>query len=206
MPHSDPDIFMAHGDRDEMKSDEIEIDLKNPFVAAVLGWLWPGTGHLYQRRYAKGILFMVCILATFFYGLSLGGGHVVYASFGAEKHGAAAKSWKRFLSRWHYGCQVCVGVPAFPALVERFRMDDGKDPLLGGWMAPPYGPESPENPGGHDQLSDWHSELHFFFEIGTLYTVVAGLLNVLAIYDAFGGPFIPTSGEPETPPPEDEDS
>ena len=29
------------------------------------------------------------------------------------------------------------------------------------------------------------------FEIGTIYTVIAGLLNVLAIYDAWGGPVLP---------------
>ena len=58
----------------------IEVDLRNPAVAAVWAWVCPGAGHIYQRRYSKGILFMVCILATWFFGLSLGGGHVVYAS------------------------------------------------------------------------------------------------------------------------------
>jgi hypothetical protein len=41
-----------------------------------------------------------------------------------------------------------------------------------------------------DELSDWHMKYHMFFELGTLDTVVAGLLNVLAIYDAFAGPVI----------------
>ena len=27
-----------------------------------------------------------------------------------------------------------------------------------------------------------------FFELGTVYTLIAGLLNILAIYDAWGGP------------------
>ena len=38
----------------------------------------------------------------------------------------------------------------------------------------------------------WHFEMKHMFEIGTLYTVVAGLLNLLAIYDAFCGPAILT--------------
>lgn len=54
----------------------IEIDLREPGRAALYAWLWPGAGHLYQRRYAKGILFMVCILGTYFFGLALGGGAV----------------------------------------------------------------------------------------------------------------------------------
>jgi hypothetical protein len=31
-----------------------------------------------------------------------------------------------------------------------------------------------------------------FFEIGTLYTMLAGMLNVLVIYDAWSGPMHPT--------------
>ena len=39
-------------------------------------------------------------------------------------------------------------------------------------------------------MAIWHEELEHRFEIGTLYTVVAGLLNLLAVYDAFAGPFV----------------
>ena len=43
------------------------VDLKDPMVAAILGWLIPGLGHIYQGRTGKGALFMVCILSTFFF-------------------------------------------------------------------------------------------------------------------------------------------
>ena len=39
-----------------------------------------------------------------------------------------------------------------------------------------------------DQLSIWQRRLGRWFEFGTLYTMLAGMLNVLAIYDAFAGP------------------
>jgi hypothetical protein len=42
-----------------------------------------------------------------------------------------------------------------------------------------------------DQLSVWHKRLGRFFEIGTLYTMLAGMLNALVIYDAFSGPMHP---------------
>jgi hypothetical protein len=74
-------------------------------TAAFLAWLWPGAGHLYQQRYAKGILFMVCILATFFYGMHLGQGRVVFI-YG---------DWKPERFRWPFLCQVWVGLPALPA-------------------------------------------------------------------------------------------
>ncbi len=40
----------------------------------------------------------------------------------------------------------------------------------------------------HDQLAKWHEQLGFYFELGTLYTMIAGLLNMLVIYDAAAGP------------------
>lgn len=155
-------------------ADDIQIDLRQPGVAAVWAWLWPGAGHIYQRRYAKGILYMVCILGTYFFGLTMGSGHVVYASF------------KRDDFRWHYVFQLGVGIPAAPAIVQAARVNSGKDPLFADVMAPP-GQVWPEN---YDKLAKWHDDSHVFFELGTLYTVVAGLLNILAIYDAYAGPVI----------------
>lgn len=165
----------------------LEIDLRQPAVAALWAWLWPGAGHLYQGRYAKGILFMVCILSTYFFGLTLGGGHVVYASFKKNDH------------RWQYVCQIGVGIPALPALVQADRVRRNKEPLFGGIMAPPRN----VNPEGADELASWHEMYHSLFELGTLYTVIAGLLNVLAIYDAYAGPFLATPEESfSRPPPE----
>lgn len=167
----------------------VKIQLKNPPVAAFWAWLIPGAGHLYQRRYAKGILFAVCILGTYFFGLALGGGKVVYASF------------RRPDMRYPYLCQVGVGLPALPALVQRQRVMGGRDPLWNGLMAPP---EQPVIEGEHDELADWHRQLKANFELGTLYTMIAGLLNVLAIYDAYAGPVFvsPEEESKEKPPPD----
>jgi hypothetical protein len=185
------------------------VDLRDPYLAAFLAWLLPGAGHFYQRRYGKGGLFMTCILGLFFFGLYLGGGKVVYAS------------WRQGDQRYAYLCQVGVGLPALPALVQSTRVggDAPNSPLWGGFMAPPLQPGQPVNaawaqrliqqdadryggdaflrsPDGRpyvsqiDELSDWHDELAAYFELGTFYTMVAGLLNVLVIYDAFAGPVV----------------
>jgi len=154
----------------------IEVDLKNPGLAVFLAWLWPGGGHLYQGRYGKGILYMVCILGTFFAGLAFGGGRVVYASWTPEDR------------RLPYLCQVWVGVPALPALVQNRLARNGKGPLFGcEIMAPPKDVDR-KNQEKMDQLSQWHAKYGFRFEMGTLYTMVAGLLNILAMYDAGAGP------------------
>jgi hypothetical protein len=46
-------------------------------------------------------------------------------------------------------------------------------------------------------LNGMHPRLGKLVEIGTIYTTVAGLLNILAIYDAFEGPAYLDSEEPE---------
>ncbi len=157
-------------------------DLKNASLAAFFAWLLPGAGHFYQRRTAKGLLFMVSILGTFFFGMWLGGGHVVYASWHSE-------DW-----RLPYLCQVGVGLPALPALVQTALVSRGHEPFWDGAMAPPR--QVP------DDLSNWEKNPALKFGLGSVYTMVAGLLNILAIYDAYDGPAV-AEEEPEEPNAED---
>ena len=151
------------------RNDEPPLTLRDPALAAFLAWLVPGLGHIYQGRTAKGVLFMVCILSTFVYGLFLGGGRVVYAQWKPEK-------------RLPYFCQGGVGIPALPALVQASRVGSGKPPLFGSeFMAPP-------RMEGRNELAALHLKYHRYWELGTVYTMVAGLLNMLVIYDAYAGP------------------
>lgn len=168
-----------------------EVDLKNRTLAAFLAWLVPGAGHLYQGRKTKGWLFLVCILSAWILGFALGGGHVVYAS------------WQPGDKRWHYFLQAGVGAAALPALVQGDRMrrftdpstgrtSPAYEPLWGGFMAPPFRPVI-ENEA--DEVAAWYARRGAGYEMGTWYTVIAGLLNILVIYDAFGGPLaVPISG------------
>ncbi|TWT53614.1 hypothetical protein Pla22_12440 [Rubripirellula amarantea] len=165
------------------------VDLKNRGLAAFLAWLVPGLGHLYQGRKTKGWIFFVCIISAWILGFALGGGHVVYAS------------WVPGDKRWHYILQSGVGAAALPALVQGNKMRkatvNGRtsaayEPLWGGFMAPPMRPVI-ENEA--DEVSAWYARRGAGYEMGTWYTVIAGLLNILVIYDAFGGPLaIPISG------------
>lgn len=153
-----------------------KLKLKDPVFAAILAWLLPGAGHLYQGRTGKGLMFMLCILGTFFFGLWLGDGRVVYAS------------WRPNDVRLPYLCQVATGLPALPALIQARRVGTGKTPLqflLNGRMAPPHLPDAFSRV---DELAEWHKTLNRYFELGTVYTMIAGLLNVLVIFDALDGP------------------
>jgi len=200
-------------------------------MAALLAWLVPGLGHMYQGRWAKGILFFVCIFGTFFYGIALGSSRVVYTSMRPYD--------QRY---YYYVCQAGVGLPALPALVQAWRVRGEKAPLWNGWMAPPVmigqavpkdwalaqmalGKEkgdfeegdflpdandpdklvyayrgsdtqlmSPTDPRHNEfkqfQLSIWHAKYSFKYDLGTTFTMVAGLLNILVIFDAFAGPML----------------
>lgn len=199
------------------EGDPIVVNLREPGLAALLAWLWPGAGHFYQRRFAKGFLFMICILSTYFVGLSFSHGRCVYTSFRTND------------VRWQYIFQLGVGAPALPAIAQAMKTKDGGDPfwvlcerypadyavvdmqfrrvsdedkhlveglktLKDGFMAPPAGPVRVDTV---DTLGRWHFDYKHFFQMGTVYTMVAGLLNLLAIYDAFCGPAIITPRQRE---------
>lgn len=168
------------------------VELKEPALAAFLAWLVPGLGHWYQGRRAKAALYFVCIMGTFAYGAylssdkELGVGRAVYFS------------WREADRRWAYACQVGVGLSALPALVQANRMANGQDVWCGGFMAPPRLPDTKAN-ASQPTPQELHRKLHRYFELATVYTMVGGLLNILAIYDAFAGPV------PPPPKKEDED-
>jgi TM2 domain-containing membrane protein YozV len=45
----------------------------NPAIALVLAWLIPGAGHFYVRRRVQGIILFLVITATFWMGMGFGG-------------------------------------------------------------------------------------------------------------------------------------
>jgi TM2 domain-containing membrane protein YozV len=182
-------IPAADGSTDSV--DAIEVELKEPWLAALLAWMVPGLGHIYQGRTGKGLLFFICVMGTFFYGMYLGGGKVVYA----------ATDWEEQF-RWQYFCQLGVGLTSTPMLVQRHRVENSQEPLWKtekfpqGFMAPPLNrmtdwTDHSGNPTTQpNELAKWTVKYHPNFEIGTVYTVIAGLLNVLVICDAAGGPLL----------------
>jgi hypothetical protein len=150
---------------------EPTVSLRNPLTAAFLAWAVPGLGHYYQGRTGKAILYAVCILGLYLVGMVMGEGKIVY--------------W-RWVAPWtnpekfciYYLGQFFVGLPALPALIQGTLRYNGLDPILWGFLAEP----------SQVVINGLHARLGKPVEIGTIYTTVAGLLNILAIYDAYEGP------------------
>lgn len=63
----------------ELTNDKNRIAAANPplttmaVIAPIAAWLIPGTGHLIQKRYIRGLLLMASIGAMFFLGLAMQG-------------------------------------------------------------------------------------------------------------------------------------
>lgn len=177
------------------QTDSPTIDLKDPVLAALLAWLLPGLGHWYQGRKAKAVLYFVCIMGLFCFGLYLGGSNdkcLDNDGKGQIGYGRAVYfSWDGEERRLPYICQICVGLPALPALIQANLLGNHTKVLCGGFMAPPRPTNLPSDDVNYNQPTahDLHRVLNRRLELAGLFTMVAGLLNVLAIYDAFAGPF-----------------
>lgn len=180
-----------------LPADSPTVDLKDPVLAALLAWLVPGLGHWYQGRRAKAVLFFVCIMGLFVFGLYLSSSKekcVEPESTGTIGCGRAVYfSWKPEDRRWAYLCQVGVGLPALPALVQTAMMNHHKKVWFGGFMAPPRARNLPKDDPNYEQPTahDLHRVLHRYFELAGFFTTVAGLLNILVICDALAGPVPP---------------
>lgn len=191
------------------------VHLPNPKLAALLAWIFPGLGHLYQGRRAKGVLFMASIVSLFVAGMVIGKGQVVYASTLP-----LTPVFPYIYDGWPFICQSGIGVVAIPGWIERSRYMAGEDPLLvSAFFPPPTGERaaranrallvSDDESGNEVRHPDGPAkrryDLGFRFEVGMVYTVIAGLLNLLVVYDAHSGPMLaeeekkdddPATGEP----------
>ena len=115
------------------------INLKNPWLAAFLAFLLPGLGHLYQGRWFKGILFAICILGTFYCGVSLGEGRTVYTHYYTAPQGN--QNGGRPVRNYGYFSQVLVGLPALPAIYQSRKYKksrEGRFMVAGGTLEMPF--------------------------------------------------------------------
>ncbi len=92
------------------ENSEHQLDLKNPFIAAFLGYLVPGAGHLYQGRYFKGLVYFVCIVGIFCFGMRMAEGKAVFFKKGADVD--------KGFTNLGFIAQAGVGTPALAAIFQ----------------------------------------------------------------------------------------
>jgi hypothetical protein len=163
--------------------------------AGVLSYLVPGLGQIVQGRYVKGALFCVCIYGLFFYGMALGSGTVrfedreyrvssnVYLPDTVAEESPPSQMptlANNLYNRPQFLGQFWAGVVSWPAIIQYLSYDkEGKGhPILGNFEREP----------DSEALNVLHTSGDKRMELGWVYTVIAGVLNILVIYDACSGP------------------
>ena len=158
--------------------------LKNPFLAAVLAWLVPGLGHWYQGRREKAVLFFICIMSVFLFGCYLGSDR----DYGPAR--TVFAKWKKGERRLFFIPQAFIGMAAIPATLQENRVNQGNPPMWNGLMAPPNS-RGAKKPEGNPTINQLYDKMgNRYFELGTIFTVIAGFMNILVIFDAISGPII----------------
>ena len=173
---------------------------KLDFFAAFLSYLLPGLGQVLQGRIGKGVLFFVCLYSLFFYGLWMGKLKNVWLP---EPSGLPAARlplvgelggpFKAAYNRPQFLGQFWMGIAAWPAVAqyaltkpaERNEPLPEPSPVLGRYMQAP--PEI--------EINALQRSVDKRFDLGWVYTVIAGVLNLLVIYDALAGPVIKDEDE-----------
>lgn len=170
-------------------------------AAAFLSYLVPGLGQINQGRVGKGLLFLVCIYALFFYGMYLGRWTNVFLAdtAGANKPFPSMPLLiNNLYNRPHFAGQFWIGVAAWPAIWHyvhdepnqvRGTVNNRQEFFAKFQMAP-----------SEQELNELQRNGDKHWDLGWVYTVIAGVLNVLVIYDALAGPaFGPGSGDGKEP-------
>jgi hypothetical protein len=166
-----------------------ELSYEPGVFGAILSFLIPGLGQISQGRIAKGILFFLCINILFYYGQFLGQWKNVYLPraknlpvMELKPMGFSLKIPNCLSYRMQYGAQFWVGASAWPAIYQWSKYDEDEDcpadPILGKYQRTP--PET--------ELNLLQNRSDRAWDLGWVYTVIAGLLNIMVIYDAFAGP------------------
>lgn len=196
--------------------DESPLEHEYHLFPAFLSYLVPGLGQIAQGRIVKGVLFFVCVLTLFYYGMYLGNWSNVYLPPDSSNPWNLGPPLGNLFNRPQFAAQVFVGVAAWPAILQSAQFDQfaEKGPLFGTYQRTPYESRSTTAPPRekandpqarrearrdvrwNEALEDWNgktlNELQNAgdksWDLGWVFTVIAGALNIMVIYDALAGP------------------
>jgi len=160
-------------------------------IAGVLSYLIPGLGQISQGRFAKGFLFLFSLHALFFYGMWLGSWQNVHLRpVGGNRDEPMRQLLSDLYARPHFLGQFWIGMAAWPAIYQYYHYDPRSDPPPDG-SPPPVAPPlwGFQRAPSDKQRNDLERESpRGIWDLAWVYTVIAGVLNLLVIYDAIAGP------------------
>jgi len=134
-----------------------------PIVALLLAWLVPGAGHMYLGRMRRGVVLLVTIAALFWAGVAMGG--VMTVDYHAE--------------RWWFIADMFAGIHGLVGYYRQnrvYRQIEHDVPMGVG-------------ASGDMAVDQWLKKkgialVHPVDNVARAYAGIAGLLNLLCIFDA----------------------
>jgi len=168
-------------------ADSVALPIQYHFFAGFLSYLVPGMGQLYQGRTAKGFLFLICICGLFSYGVYLGRGRNVFIPDASNLpkvelplFGQLKGITKDLYTRPQFCGQFWMGIAVWPAILQYRNYDPREEPKT--WLG------QLQRQPDEKQLNDLQTNGDKTWDLGWVFTVIAGVLNIMVIYDAIAGP------------------
>jgi hypothetical protein len=160
--------------------------------AGVLSYLVPGLGQICQGRLSKGLFFLVSLYGLFFVGMYLDDWKAVYIPDARHNAGKLPNWVNNLINRPQFLGQFWIGVAVWPAIYHYNQTPPRDEPAGSFWQQLEQAPKE-------DEINQLIRDSDKTWDLGWVYTVIAGVLNVLVIYDAFAGPAM-ASAEAEVNP------
>ena len=184
-------------------------------LAGFLSYLVPGLGQIMQGRTAKGIMFMVLLLSMFVGGQAMGDYKNVFLPNEEDVRNINpnirdTNPWRvpppltpighsLAYQRWAVGAQFWMGVASWPAIWQYYQPRE-KIVLLHDPAAPPekasFWKTFQRAPRNEAEVNTYLTNSDKTPDVALLYTIIAGMLNILVIYDAYAGPVHVAGKEP----------
>jgi len=158
----------------------------NPLIALTLAWLVPGAGHVYVGRLTRGLVIFVVVLGMFWSGVAMGGALTV----------------NRAAERWWFIADMFAGISGLAAWrISEHTLDlvlEEED------LAPPVPPETAGAFHRNTPVDAALAERNLALTAPTAtvaraYAGVAGLMNLMCIFDAVLLSLMGRYGEPAGP-------
>jgi len=156
-------------------------------VAGILAWVIPGAGHVYLRRTARGLILCVCINGLFWAGVAFGGVFTV----------------DPLRQPWWVPAQMGAGVSGLASWYRQQQYRQVVTDQIG------IDPVPPREPRAARQWWDTYTEalaerglalVYPTDSAARAYSGVAGMLNVMCVFDAVMLALLGKVGEPPPEP------
>ncbi len=141
-------------------------------VAGLLAWVIPGAGHILLHRTVRGVIIFVCVVGLFWSGMAIGGVFTV----------------DPIRERWWFIGQMCTGASGFIGYQREERAREA--------VAASAGISPLPHPGMTRTGDDWwtafkkqaaQADLWLAYPgdgVARAYSGIAGMLNIMCVFDA----------------------